>query len=241
MGIDICRAHTVSLNETHELRLVTGVNRNPVVSKKSGLEIKCVYRRTKHGDHERDGNPFIYALKGKRPYSITSKELFRFRPSFKQIIHKMDIQTEVNFVLGMPSSHNVVTHFGNRVARKLGATYIDDYFAKQKIGDILANFDITAVHKNHKKAVNNVLSKYEKLDPEQEISLKKIRNNIRHYFEPVKLNPSYENLEPNGHILLVDDLLSTGTTLLSAERLLKSQGACVQSAFCLLSDLTTRK
>lgn len=241
MGIDICTAHSVSLNEAHELRLVTSVERNPVISDKGSLTVKCVYRRTKHGDFKRDGNPFIYALKRKSPYSITNRELFRFRSSFKEILSQMSDGLDIDFVVGMPSSHNVVTHFGNRVARQLNAIYVDDYFVKQTVGTVLANFNLGAVEARHKSIVKRVLSTYRKLDPYEEVSLKKIENKVRHYFEPVALNTSYAGPALNGNVLIVDDLLSTGTTLLSSEKLLRVQGINVQGSFCLLSDLTTRK
>ncbi|MDQ2045100.1 phosphoribosyltransferase [Pseudoalteromonas sp. 20-92] len=241
MGIDICRAHKVSLNETHEQRLVTSIERNPVESLKENLLVKCVYRRTKYGDYQRDGNPFIYALKRKSPYSITNSELFRFRPSFKEILFKMCQDIDVDFVLGVPSSHQIVSHFGNRVARQIRAVYIDDYFSKQTVGDVLSTFSLTSVNDKHKKAVKKVLSTYKKLDANEEVSLKKIENKIRHYFEPVKINPSYSGVNIDGNILIVDDLLSTGTTLLSSARILSSRGINIAGGFCLLSDLTTRK
>ncbi len=241
LGIDICTAHSVSLNEAHELRLVTSVERNPVISDKGSITVTCVYRRTKHGDFKRDGNPFIYALKRKSPYSITNRELFRFRASFKEILAQMSKNLEIDYVVGVPSSHNVVTHFGNRVARQLNAIYINDYFVKQTVGNVLKNFKLSVVDAKHKSIVKKVLSTFGKLDPAEEISLKKIENKVRSYFEPVALNTSYAGPALNGNVLIVDDLLSTGTTLLSSESLLKAQGINVQGSFCLLSDLSTRK
>ncbi|HBC3539148.1 TPA: hypothetical protein KDZ97_003682 [Vibrio parahaemolyticus] len=241
MGIDIGNANAVSLNESHEYRLITGVTRNPGVSKKGKLQVKCVYRRTKDGDFERDGNPFIYALKRNGRFSITNAELYRFKPSFEQIIANMTNGMNVDFVLGMPSSSNVVTHFGRRVARKLKAVYIDDYFIKKTVGEVLAEFDMDAVRKQHKRRIKSLLNTYGKMNQESEISLKKVDNNLRHYFEPVLHNPNYSGVKVTGDVLLADDLLSTGTTLLSSEKVLAEQGVTVQGAFCLLSDLSTRK
>ncbi|SHF38342.1 hypothetical protein SAMN02745753_01850 [Marinomonas polaris DSM 16579] len=237
MGIDISREREVSLNTDHELRLVTSIVRNPVISNKEELTVKCTYRRTKDGDHDRDGNPFIYALKRKNSYSITMKELFLFSSSFKVILKKMSAGMDVDFVVGMPSSHSVVSHFGRRVAREFGALYVGDYFSKKTVGSVLADFQLDDIPEKHKVKVKKVLSTYRKLSPTEEVSLKKVENKIRKYFEPVIANPNYAGSALTGNILLVDDLLSTGTTLLSARKAILSQEVTLGGAFCLLSDL----
>ncbi len=237
MGIDICDKRVVTLNEAHELRLVTNVDRNPVTSKLKKFVVKSVYRRTKDGDTERDGNPFIYALKRANNYSITSRELYRFRPSFKEILAKMHTGTDINYVVGMPSSHNIVAHFGKRIARAANATYIDDYFVKRTVGSQLEIFDHSRVKRQHQSQVDRVLATYAKLSPDEPMSLKKVKNKVRHYFDPVIENPDYTGVKLTGNVLFVDDLLSTGTTLQSAKTKIDRNHANVLGGYCLLSDL----
>lgn len=243
LGIDICKKNNVTLNDNHELRLVTSIHKNPVTtikkspSLKNKITVQCVYRRTKDGDYERDGNPFIYALKNYK-YSITNAELYKFKFSFDIITTSIATTNSPTYIVGMPSSHNIVSHFGRRIARKCNAIYINDFFVKQTVGNILDTFQHDEVKSPHKKSVNRILATYEKLPAHEEISLKKIENKVRHYFTPLTLNPSYTGPAlSDSKVVLVDDLLSTGTTLLHAEKILSDQGVSVGGAFCLLSDL----
>lgn len=79
MGIDICSDKVITLNESHDLRLVTDIHKNPTNVKKNGLEISSVYNRVKKGDR-RDGNPFIYALKEKKRVFNNKQRVIQVSP-----------------------------------------------------------------------------------------------------------------------------------------------------------------
>lgn len=237
MGIDVCELGRVRLNDEHNERLITCVNKNPTVCNKKGLTISSIYRRTKHGDQRRDGNPFIYAMKGKKGFTITNRELYRFKPSFIDILDKIQIPNDVDCFVGMPSGHVIVNYFGVRLARKFGVKYSDDWFIKRTVGDVLDNFDLTNVKDKDQRAVKRVLSGYKKLPKDAQVSLKNIENKIRGYFPPLSLAPGV-NCQNANRIVLVDDLLSTGTTLLSARDCLTTHGVMTEGAFCLLSELS---
>lgn len=234
MGIDINEHKAVSFNEHHDHRLVTCPTKNPKTTTIEDLLIHSIYRRTKTGDFRRDGNPFIYALKSKDGYKITNRELHRFKPSFYTILTKIIEHKTVDYILPMPSSHPIAHYLARRLARATDATVIDDFFCKQTTGNIIATFDLASVKPAHKKDVKKQLAAYRKMPANTLVSLKKIPNKIRCYFPPLVLNPGNTVTVDIENVLLVDDLLSTGTTLLSAKRLLRSRNlACV----CLLSDL----
>lgn len=237
MGIDISGAKEISINEDHDHRLVTCPSKNPKISTINGLKISSIYRRTKTGDSKRDGNPFIYALKQKSGYSISKNELAKFAPSFYSILDKVLDSQSANFVVPMPSNHNIASILAKRVARGCGAELITDFILKQTIGSILEQFDLSIVHPNHEKEVKKQLATYRNLPPNAQISLKLVPNKIRHYFSPVILNKNYNDLGRTGRVILVDDLLSTGTTLTAARNLVIDHGGDCDMAVCLLSDL----
>lgn len=240
MGIDVSDEKIITLNENHQHRLVTCVSKNPTVSEIDGLTISSIYQRTKDGDFRRDGNPFIYALKQKNGYSIGRRELYRFRPSFREIAHKVISHTQADVIVTIPSSHAVVRLFAIRISRISGLPLIEGYFCKATIGDVLKSFDISVVKRQHQKDVKRILSGYKKLSPSELVMLKHIDNKIRHYFSPLAINPDYSGLPLPNRAILADDLLSTGTTLLSAKKLLNHQGVLCSQALCLLSSLKSR-
>lgn len=149
-------------------------------------------------------------------------------------------QKPISYILVMPSSHLIAKRFAIRVARKSGAVLIDDFFLKETVGNIVDNFDFSKVSFSHIRDVKRTLSRLEKIHPQKEISLKNVNNKVRCYFPPVTYNDSYRGDMPDGNIILIDDLLSTGTTLLSARDILIDKGIDCTSAFCLLSQLGTR-
>lgn len=68
--------------------------------------------------------------------------------------------------------------------------------------------------------------------------MKKIPNKIRYYFSPWKIDPEFNiNLLSKSDIILIDDLLSTGTSLNTAASELNKLGLCCSTAICLLSNL----
>ncbi|MCG7879827.1 MAG: hypothetical protein N0E42_12135 [Candidatus Thiodiazotropha endolucinida] len=237
MGIDISPKREITLNESHDLRLVTAPEKNPKISRLKGFHVSSVYRRTKSGDFERDGNPFIYALKKTSGYKITTKELMRFAPSFYSILDKIVATHEAEFVLSMPSSHPIADYIAKRVARRIGATQVTDFFIKQTVSEALEQLDSESVSKRHSKELKSQVNTFQRLPPDAEVSLKAIPNKIRRYFPPVAVNLDYTGPTVQGRIILVDDLLSTGTTLVSAKNLATGLGLTCSGAICLLSDL----
>lgn len=236
MGLDISDKMEVSLNDGHNSRLVTDPQKNPKITRINGLQIKCVYRRTKDGDSARDGNPFIYALKRQRGFSLSRREIVRFLPSFYEILDSILKDVSVDYVIPMPSQYGVSKVLARRIARQCGAVCVEGRLKKRTVKSILRGFDLSRVEKKHKKQVKSQLSKLEALPDSAVLSLKKIPTKIRFYFSPVELDMgSGKGL--SGTVILVDDLLATGTTLSSAKSALDDRGCKTVFAVCLLSNL----
>ncbi len=236
MGIDVSAGKVVTLNTAHEYRLVTSPDKNPKISSKHGLKIQCIYRRTKDGDSERDGNPFIYALKSIRGYSIPLHELIRFKPSFYAILENILQGNQFDAVVSMPSSHKIAEILARRIMRKSGGQLIQDLFVKNTVGNVLGSFKPAQVKPKHLRSVQSQLAVYQKLPSHTLVTLKEIDVNIRHYFPPLIVNPTATST-PQGNVLIVDDLVSSGTTLRQAQALILASGGQCDNAVCLLSSL----
>ena len=243
MGIDVTINKEVKFNETHEKRVITGVHLNPKksrVGKNPCLNVFSIYTRTKQGDLGRDGNPLIYALKSLNGFTISKSELKAFKPTFSAIVDKTLLAWPHTCVLTMPSSSVLAERFARRIARKVHGVLVSDAFCKRTATEVLAEYrDRHVVPKSkHKSDVNRILAELSKVPPNTLFSMKLVENNIREYFRPLKLNPACDqHLLMEGPVLLVDDLLSTGTTLLNAREELARMNIQCDSALCLLSDL----
>lgn len=245
MGIDISADKRVSFNPDHEHRVITATGKNPKITAIGNAEritVYSIYRRTKFGDTDRDGNPLIYSLKGIYNYRITNEELCKFKPSFIAILNKIRQRIpEKPFALfAMPSSSNVSCILARRISRLFGITMHTHCVIKRTARDVLAYYDTTSpdIADSHKKMVFRVLAELRKSAPNTVFSMKHVPNKIRHYFPPWKLNPDFNyTIDNNSVVILVDDLLSTGTTLISASSELRNAGLSCTTAICLLSNL----
>ncbi|WP_348731449.1 phosphoribosyltransferase [Rheinheimera texasensis] len=236
LGIDVSGQKVVTFNPNHEYRLVTSPGRNPKISSSHGLKIQSIYRRTKDGDSARDGNPFIYALKSINGFSISLNELRKFKPSFDTILHSVLQGSQFTAVVPMPSSHPIAVILARRIARKAGCQLVPQLFMKNTVGNIVRSFNLANVKPKDLKGVKSQLATYNKLSPQIPVTLKEIDVKIRPYFAPLVINPQVTHI-PNGNVLIVDDLISSGTTLRHAQSLLLSSGGQCSMAVCLLSSL----
>lgn len=245
MGIDISAEREIRFNADHERRIITAVRKNPkitIIGTHPRITVYSIYQRTKFGDTDRDGNPLIYSLKGINNYTITNKEFYKFKSSFIIILNKIKQKIpNLNYLLiAMPSSSAVSVQFTKKIARRFGIPMYKNCFIKQTVSEVIMHYHTYApdVKPAHKKAIHRTLSELQKLPVNTIFSMKRVPNKVRHYFSPWKLNPDFDyNQLNNSEIILVDDLLSTGTTLISAAGELQRTGLTCSLAICLLSNL----
>lgn len=145
MGIDISNNKVITFNASHEKRVVTGIARNPKLSKigrSPHTSVFSIYRRTKAGDFRRDGNPLMYALKGINGYSIKPFELYKFRTTFFPILSTIhsNLALGSNIIIPMPSSSYFVTTFSKIIAKRFNAPIIS-MFQKRTVLEVLNSFN----------------------------------------------------------------------------------------------------
>lgn len=140
----------------------------------------------------------------------------------------------------MPSSTKVPYLLARRVSRHFGTVLFSDVFVKCTVEEVINRFLTKELNKKSSniKALNKTLSELQSLPPNTIFTMKKIPNKIRHYFSPWKIDPQFNiNKLYNCNIILIDDLLSTGTTLKAATIELNKLGLSCSTAICLLSNL----
>lgn len=240
MGIDIEADGTIRFNGSHERLLNTSTDKNPSIKIVKGLWIQSVFRRVQTSGDVRDGNPFIYALKDKNGYKIDRRELWKFRVNFSAILEKALQEIDVDYVIPMPSGHKVASYLAFQVAKRHGGapTVIPNALRKRTVGEMLAAYAdyVPDTGKYKTREYKSQIRKWAKMPSGTFVSMKEVDSSVRNFFHPLALSGGVHAF--NGkRVLLVDDLLSSGSTLKCAQALVEERQAVEVSALCLLSSL----
>jgi phosphoribosylpyrophosphate synthetase len=240
VGIDVCgKTKRISYASSHNRRVVTDDVHNPVVQVVGDLPVISIFRRVKTGDSARDGNPLIYALKRKYGYSLQYSCAVELREVAMRIIAK--IVTAIgpcDAVIPMPSSSNVAGYVAKSLARGCpnGLASIPR-FRKATVADALARMKpLQNVDPKLRRDYGAQLRNMRRLPSGTLVQMKIIDPHIRHLIPAVVPLAPLQDLSGR-RIVLVDDLLSTGSTLLSAREHLSTVGPTKVIGVCLLSSL----
>ena len=236
MGIDL-NIKQVIYNSTHQERVDTSIHLNSNWLRNKTVLTATLLKRRRTKDNL-DGNPLIYALKNLNDYTIDKKNLY---PILKNALKNLNIalnQRKYDLILCIPSSGFIVKKLGQSVKKRLPQSTISHYVLQKCINkDIIQSIDLSTItNKRHRNDVKEVLKKLKSREGAQFI-LKEIKGNIREYFNPIKINNPYL-IKNARNILLLDDALSSGTTLFYAQKLIKTINPSVNvEAICFLSSL----
>lgn len=238
MGINVTGDKKVSFDSSHERFVVTGNEKNPTQIKFNGMQVSFVFRRIMSKSRTNDGNPLIYAFKGLQGYTITSREVGKFIPDFRIILRKILSDTHYDLVLPMPSKHGISSILAKRVLKHQRTGEVKkDFIRKKTNGEVLAELKGIASKKHHKE----IIALRKKLETEaagHTFSMKDVHKSLRSMISP--MTSSHISTVGITKVLLVDDLMSSGSTLKSAYHVVK--GACPDAqidALCLLSHVTS--
>ena len=218
MGIDITKEKVVSISEEHEQYVVTSLHKNPV-QYHIGTEnlLTAIFQRRKSKRRTGDGNPLIYALKEINGFSISNADKDVLYMRMLDIISKHFSSTVFDAVVVLPSSKPVAQWTADACCQALNLTQIDRVFIKASNDVVLTQIKPFQTDKQ----LIALRKRLETRKPDGIFSLKELSQHQRSFVNPVLLNPGV-GLSVS-RLLLVDDLVSSGTTLQSGCRLLKAQ------------------
>lgn len=240
MGLNITGDRWVSFDDTHQSRVDTSIESNPIRGRAGDVDLRFVFRRNKTGDLDRDGNPLIYAMKGMNGYRIVPMYRQMFFKRAAVIIEKVAADLHADFIMPVPSSYDFCSEFSLFLSEQLAVPHLDSHFlGKRTIQEILAG-EIVSPSKIPNRRTRTLyasqLAAWRKMEPDQHIAMKELDPKIRHFFQPLKIIKKMPSIR-NAKILVVDDLMSSGTSIRSAAGALRGQGASVNEGVCFLSGL----
>ncbi len=227
LGITVDDNKVVTFTSETEQLVNTSLDDNPNHHKLHDLIVHSVFKRL-YSRQGGDGNPLIYALKGKKGFSITLKECGKFNPNISVILDRLILQKNYEVILTMPSSHKIVERFAKKINRRTptNCILINNIFTKKTFREVYSDLEdipLTPEHKKNIIALRRSLEKDLNRNPNKIFSMKDVETKDRMYICPLKIDltqiDKIQQLRGKS-ILLVDDLLASGTTLTSAYNLL---------------------
>jgi len=239
LGIDVGPDLRVVFSKEHEKRVVTDPNRNPVLQQVGDFPVLSIFRRVKTGDKDRDGNPLIYALKRKRGYRIGFRSASELWRAAHAILPQIVAAVECDMIVPLPSSSNIAGYVARAIQRAYGANApeIRALFEKATVGEALRRMvPPDQVEPKLRREYGSYLHTLHRLPTGAHVQMKEVSPQIRHLVPSVTPIASLHGLD-GCRVMLVDDLLSTGSTFMSARACLDQANVRMVFGVCLLSGL----
>lgn len=237
MGIDVNAAKVVTFNPAHERRVVTDPTRPFPTATFGDLDVASIFRRRRVKHDEDDGNPLIYALKGKFGYTIAASDLRHIIRAGFQILPNALADAAFDIVVPLPSSSPVASILARRASRLVGGCPVIGCLDKATVAQVLATAPHPgAIPHRDRRVFTSQLATLQRLPEDAVIEMKTVSLRVRNYFTPIVAN-DLANACAGRHVLLVDDIVGSGSSLVAARTALGDAGAASVAALTLLSRL----
>lgn len=216
---------TVSLTDIHNKGIDFSLVNNPVYDKYKEYDVISIFKRSKLydiNDTQRDGNPFIYALKGKYgwKFNITNEEITKYIRRFLEICNK--IKNKYDTIIITPSSTDLNEKFMKVISKQVESSkIINEFFVKLTKEEIIDDdlIDKEGIMKDYPDTYNSVLAEinrsFRRMKGEY-FEVKLMKKEYLKYIKYIGEESDIENLREfidDKDILLLDDTISSGETI----------------------------
>ncbi len=239
MGLEIAGG-TVVVNHASKDHLYTGMYSNPSHTVIGDIDVFSVYRRKKSPGPERrdrdakrlgDNCPLIYALKGKHGLNVELSSIKRLMHFMPNILDKIvgELPKDLTEIVTIPSAHPLATILATRLGRRMLLPVRSDLLIKStcfeatRRADQILKSNRFSVAREVEVDLRNTVKRLLKT-AKSPYSSKDVLVPIRNYFDPLKICPDHTGLSAESKVLLVDDLLASGETIVAANCLLSQLG-----------------
>ncbi len=214
---------------------------NPTRGRKGGISTLHVFKRNYLGGRDwDDGNPLIHALKDTGSYRILPFWRTQFDARARNILTKcLEELQRHDYLLPTPSSSPFCGRFTTMVSDISGVPILDSAFlVKKTVGEVLEDIRATPpkLKRSQQDAFDDELDQLGRIEPDQTYQTKLVANNVRTLFHFFKVKGDTPPVSGQ-RILVVDDLLATGSSLFSIREILQNRHGASVSYLSYLSDL----
>ncbi|NIL04988.1 hypothetical protein HB976_18805 [Yersinia mollaretii] len=252
MGLTL-KENLVTVDHSHNNWLVTTPAGNPTVEIYNGLIIYSVFKRRKtSGKQQRDralrqlgdNCPIIYALKGKEGLITDFSSIKKLNVSFKTIIKYISALEPQGYqvVISVPSTHNISHIIGKRFSKHFRSIHLKNVLRKITIQEAFNLLDREDINLEESKSLKfRIKKQYKEVGFQGFFSLKGVPTLYRDLLPPLSMNVRPQLTFTPDRILIVDDLLASGTTLETAAKIIQNlyPNAMIHAA-CLFSSIGLR-
>lgn len=220
----------VSVDHSHHNYCDTSTNGNPVTEQLAdGLLVTSIFKRTK-GRRDRDipgdNSPMLYALKGLHDLKTNFTAIKALERNYKHILNSF-IQTGFlwDCLMPLPSSSNLTKLFAKSVCKqtRTGMCY-NSALKKITAAAVLESIpQLTQISSPDRTKLRSSVRKFIRYHSDDtEFQMKSITPvNLRKHINPIMWGGLPFGASPPNNILLVDDMITSGTSLLSASTVIR--------------------
>lgn len=152
----------------------------------------------------------------------------------------MELESQgYQLIISMPSAHNISYIIAKRLAKKFNALHLSNFLRKITVNNAFQLLDNANISVKETKSLDfKIKIQAREVGINGDFSLKGIPTKFRDIFPPFILNEQLSSSSERIRILLVDDLMATGTTLTTARKIMALQYPnAVIHAICLFSSM----
>lgn len=245
--IDIDR-RLVTVDHSHNDFCITNTEGNPSWFILNNIIVASIFSRTKGRKNPKgslgDNSPMLYALKGIGGLKTERKEILKLYDNYREILDNIIPRIEKwDYIVPIPSSSNLV----NIIASSVHKIYpfgilAKDFIRKSSLSEIMSqinNLDKTSKDKAQLRSkIKPLISQY---GEDYSFQMKKINIKDRKLFNPMSASTSFIFSE-NPKILLIDDMITTGSSIISAKKAIsKTCPGAIVNAITLFGSIQLTK
>lgn len=218
----------VTVDHTHNQFCVTTPAGNPVVLMlNSSLKVTSIFARTKGKRNKSDpgdNSPMLYVIKGMQDLTTTPRDIGKLCASFRQILPVYVANGFTwDWIVPLPSNSTVCSRIAAKVHKqtKRGNCY-SGALVKLSAKQVMDQLETAQISSKDKTRLRGSIKRFI-TDHGQHVpfQIKSIDVPLRHYINPLAWGSVPLGTTPPRGILLIDDMVTSGASLVNAEAILR--------------------
>ncbi|EPN9162954.1 phosphoribosyltransferase [Escherichia coli] len=218
----------VTVDHSHNHFCITKPEGNPVEFMQTpSLKVTSIFARTKGKRNKNDPGdncPMLYVIKGLHQLTTNKRDIGLLCVSFRKILPVyLANGFQWDWIVPLPSSSPVCLRLANKVHKQTqrGVCH-PDALIKLRAITVLQNLDALRITSSDKTRARSEVKRFIRNHGENAFfQIKSVSVDVRKHVNPLAWGSVPLGTTPPRSILLIDDMVTSGTSLVNAEAILK--------------------